>query len=38
MKEGKRMSLQQTMASVSKDDLIYFINCIGRSYDQLSVS
>ncbi len=38
MEEAKRMSVQQTMASVSTDELIYLINCSGRSCDQLSVS
>ncbi len=38
MEEGKRMSVRQTMASVSTVDLIYLINCSGKSYDQLSVS
>ncbi len=35
MEEGKRMSVRQTMASVSTDELIYLINCSGRSYGQL---
>ncbi len=38
MEEGKRMSVRQTNASVSMDDLLYLINCSGGSYDQLSVS
>ncbi len=38
MEEGKCMSVRQTMASVRTEDLIYLINCSGRSYDQLSVS
>ncbi len=38
MEEGKRMSVPQTMISVSMDNLIYLINCSGRSYDQLSIS
>ncbi len=29
------MSVRQTMASVSTDELIYLINCSGRSYGQL---
>ncbi len=31
MEEGKRMSVRQTMESVSTDELIYLINCSGRS-------
>ncbi len=38
MEEGKHMSVQQTMASVSTDELISLINCSGRSYNQLNVS
>ncbi len=35
MEEGKRMSVRQTMESVSTDELIYLIKCSGRSYNQL---
>ncbi len=35
MEEGERMTVWQTMASVSTDELIDLINCSGRSYDQL---
>ncbi len=38
MEEGKRISVQQTMASMSTDSFIYLINCSGGSYDQLSSS
>ncbi len=30
VEEGKRMSVRQTMASVSTDELISRINCSGR--------